>query len=761
MSMIKYLVMELFALLSGGRAVRLLETDPPEGEQELLEAGGAVQGGEGSVWDVTVLKFGKSARSPHFVYTKDRLATPQQLAKFNGARVYANRQADDFGHKKRNQKVATDIVGFLSDARATETEIRASFNVAPSAGWLKKDLLFAQEKKALGVYQLSIDGFGVAKPADYQGERLPVVESIENVDVDIVPQGAAGGGFNSLIESFNRNINQHFTEGVTAMKQKLALLFTLLYPTFLESKGVADWTKVDENQMFTYLLEADKAQGPTKLPDGMQLTEASVDAALTKIRESLNPAPAAPPAAAPKGGDSPGSVDPAKLTEALDPIQKELKAMRIESSARMLEGMLIKSGLPTPLRESIASHFKGQAFTEAEATSYINGQRETYAKLFPAQVNVPFIEAGQDRLDKIQLGVDGLFLESGNSLKPLSAEERKTMLKGVTPMRSIKEAYVLLTGDEQVTGVAPRQRLTESIITGDWTKVFADALNKRMVRDYTMMNLDTWRSFVDIVPLQNFMKQHRLRTGGYANLPTVAERGTYLPLTSPTDEEATYTPAKRGGTEDITREMIANDAVGAITKIPTRLARAASQTLHEFVYDLIKPSINPTVYDSVALYHANHSNTATTALGTDGVALAAARLRMKKQTNKDNSKRLGLRAGILLVPSDLEEAAYKNLTPAYSKSNQVPEFVQQLGIIPVVVDYWTDATDWVLVARREDIVGIEIGFVNGQETPELFVSDMPNAGSLFTNDAITYKIRHEYGGAVVDYRAFDGSIVAG
>jgi len=27
-------------------------------------------------------------------------------------------------------------------------------------------------------------------------------------------------------------------------------------------------------------------------------------------------------------------------------------------------------------------------------------------------------------------------------------------------------------------------------------------------------------------------------------------------------------------------------------------------------------------------------------------------------------------------------------------------------------------------------------------------------GSNFTNDVITYKVRHEYGGAVVDYRGF-------
>jgi hypothetical protein len=52
---------------------------------------------------------------------------------------------------------------------------------------------------------------------------------------------------------------------------------------------------------------------------------------------------------------------------------------------------------------------------------------------------------------------------------------------------------------------------------------------------------------------------------------------------------------------------------------------------------------------------------------------------------------------------------------------------------------------------------LEVGFLDGQESPELYVADSPTSGSLFTNDVITYKIKHIYGGAVIDFRAFDGS----
>jgi hypothetical protein len=44
--------------------------------------------------------------------------------------------------------------------------------------------------------------------------------------------------------------------------------------------------------------------------------------------------------------------------------------------------------------------------------------------------------------------------------------------------------------------------------------------------------------------------------------------------------------------------------------------------------------------------------------------------------------------------------------------------------------------------------------VGGQVNPMLFVQDMPLYGLNFSQDIISFKVRHEYGGAVVDYRGF-------
>jgi hypothetical protein len=62
-------------------------------------------------------------------------------------------------------------------------------------------------------------------------------------------------------------------------------------------------------------------------------------------------------------------------------------------------------------------------------------------------------------------------------------------------------------------------------------------------------------------------------------------------------------------------------------------------------------------------------------------------------------------------------------------------------------------------SRPDDIQTIELGFLDGQQEPQLFVQDMPNVGSMFTNDKLTYKIRHIYGGGVIDYRGADKEVV--
>jgi hypothetical protein len=289
--------------------------------------------------------------------------------------------------------------------------------------------------------------------------------------------------------------------------------------------------------------------------------------------------------------------------------------------------------------------------------------------------------------------------------------------------------------------------------------VLGDSITRRMVAEYGQPSLQTWRQIVSSMPPVNDFRTQRIdRVGGYGVLPTVNQGAPYQPLTTPGNEEVTYALAKKGGTEDITLEMIANDDVRAIARIPQKLGLAAAQTLFRFVWDFFNPASNPTIYDGTGLW-TGHNNAASSALSS--AAVSAGRLAMRSQTAYgDTSDVLSIIPRNLIVVNDLEELAFQLTTSAVAlpsgaptgAASNTPNMHSGLGM--AVVDYWTSTTGWLLVGDPNLCPTFELGFYNGREQPEMFTQSDPAVGSMFDADKVTYKIRHIYSGAVLDYRAF-------
>lgn len=365
---------------------------------------------------------------------------------------------------------------------------------------------------------------------------------------------------------------------------------------------------------------------------------------------------------------------------------------------------------------------------------------ETYKNRLTARTFIPVLP-GEDRADKAKTMLDDFFANKPGCI------------------RSFKECYMLITGDKHVTGRlrdCNQSLMRESLSdAGNLDVVLGDAINRSMVADYRNADqYDVWRAIATIGRFDNFRTVHRTRFGGYGDLNTVAKGGAYPALVSPSDEEVTYAPAKRGGTESIGLEDIRNDNVGVIREVPKKLSKTAKRTLAKFVLDFIRT--NPVIYDGVALFHATHGNLGSAALSA--AAVAAGHTAMHNQVEPGSNDRLPISPRILLVPFDQHETGFNIFQ---RNTNNDKTFVQRLSLDVLAVWYWLDVTDWALAADPNDIASIEVGFLNGNEEPELFVQDKPNSGSMFSNDKLTWKISHIYGGAVTDYRGLYKSAVAG
>ena len=342
------------------------------------------------------------------------------------------------------------------------------------------------------------------------------------------------------------------------------------------------------------------------------------------------------------------------------------------------------------------------------------------------------------------------------------------LIAGTGPIRSFREAYAEITGDRKVSGRVEdcnRAKMgeafagdifhfTEAVDTTAFSNVLGATVNRMMLEEYRKGGrYDAWKRLASVANAADFRTKHCVRYGGYGDLPAVGQGENYPALISPADEATSYGITKRGGVETVTLEAIRNDDVQFIQRLPKRLAEAAHRTLSKFVLGFLRD--NPVIYDGLTLFHASHGNLATADLSA--VSLEAGRAAMRKQKELSSNDPLNIAPRCLFVPLDLEETAFNlfqrgaNLDKTFSQSNPLDV---------VRVWYWSDPDDWCLSADPAACPTIEVGFLDGNEEPEIFAQDMPSVGSLFSNDVLTYKVRHIYGGAVTDFRGLYKSVKA-
>lgn len=647
---------------------------------------------DGSI-EVTIVRAGTSINGNYYPDAVLREAVPQ----FEGVRVFVKSDTD---HIKGSGKDVRSLIGGIYGVRFVEGKtpetgrLVGTFKPLDPNDAVVVKMTGAVKQGLQGLLGLSIDALARTKQRQDGSRRLREAVKFTKVhSVDLIVEPGAGGGLDRLTEAAPEPTN----EGSTMPLWKQRMLEAI------KAKSPTEYAKID----------ADKI-GDDEL---VNLHEA--------VCGSL-----VPPAGQQRMNEA---ADDAPLTRA------DLLMFQVRQAAQV---KIAGSTLPQPAKDRLQAQFAAtERFTEAQVDEAITAER-TYLGRFTESgtVRVPMFGTGSiqvgDRTVVVKDMLDAFF-------DPAHKDHRS--------VQSFKECYIEITGDRRVSGElddVDMGRLAESlgvmresVSSSTWADALGDSITRRMQAVYTgLTDLDAWKRVATYGPVNDFRTQERVRIGGYGNLPAVTQGSAYVALTSPGDDKATYAVTKRGGTEDVTIEAIRNDDVQAIRRIPIELALAAKNTLYEFVFDFFRT--NPTIWDTKALYHADHGNLFTVAFSAS--EYAAHRLAMLKQTRAGSAKRLATPPKSLLVPFELEEGAFN----AFQRATNIDKTFVQSNVPDIIgVSYWTDANDWCTVADPLRLPVIEIGFLDGREDPELFVQDMPNVGSMFSNDKLTYKIRHIYGGA--------------
>ena len=479
---------------------------------------------------------------------------------------------------------------------------------------------------------------------------------------------------------------------------------------------------------------------------------------------------------------------------------------------------LTDSGLKTAAVKRLRESLRPQTFETVEAakeatTAAIDAEREYIVAVSDAPAIVGagterHIEAGNDELDTFQTRLDATLMD-----RPIKTD--KGLIAGFSGYREAWHQWTGLVGDKDARGRSmgrnigldanahsvlgtlngfagtpySRQygalaesmkpgggfrRAQEAIITTTFGQAWGDSVTRALIANFNLDAFQDWRKVVSkFGSVSDFRTQRRQHLGGFANLSSVSEGGTYTDLTNPADTEETFAPVKYGNTFNISMESILNDDIGVVQALVQSLGRAAVRTLREDVLDLVTTD-NPTMgEDAVALYSTARTGTVQDNLTTaalTGAALRDIRISMRdKQAYGNTAETLGNAnlPKILIVPNELEAqaTAFIDSTVAIMEPDAtaampadanatVPNqpWIRQLDLL--VYDELTNAGDYFLMADPMLAPTVEVDFLNGRQEPEVFVQNEATNGANFTADTVTYKIRHIWARAVLDYRSF-------
>lgn len=329
-------------------------------------------------------------------------------------------------------------------------------------------------------------------------------------------------------------------------------------------------------------------------------------------------------------------------------------------------------------------------------------------------------------------------------------------------------------------GTRPIWHFQEAMSTDDFPLLFGTVLDRQLLGSYTEAPY-SWSRYAKRATVRDFRTvQRNFMNGLEGVLSTVNESGEYTEA-SLAEGQYTYSVKKYGRRVPLTWETMINDDLDAFRDIPDRLGKSARRTEEKFVTELYVDTTGP----KAATFTAISGNPALSI-----TALQSAMSVLLTQVDADGEP-ITVGSMTLVVPPQLQVTAGNILNatslaigtvgqgadaaPTEEQRLVTANWIRGQGIIDSVTNFYIPIvattngdTSWFLMAQPS--VGrpaMEIGFLRGYETPQLFRKSS-NAISMgggptdpmdgdFDTDHMHYKVRHVLGGAIMETKSIVAS----
>lgn len=351
------------------------------------------------------------------------------------------------------------------------------------------------------------------------------------------------------------------------------------------------------------------------------------------------------------------------------------------------------------------------------------------------------IEAGEKTRSA---ALDGLLLRSGIKIEkpsPGASNFRgRSLLEVCRELLEINGVNCRSMSRMELAG-----RALASGSTSDLPYIFSSLVGRTLQNAYTEWP-STWRPFVAPVPAMDFRDIHAIKLSGAPDLKGLNENGEYQ-TASFSDAKESYRLITKGIKVPLTRQMIINDDLRALSRIPQLFGVAAKRMESDAVYSLL--TANAAMSDGVALFHADHKNLAGTGTAISSTSLGVGRAAMRKQTGL-KGERIDVIPAFLLTPVAKETDA-----EILIRSASLPTSSYSAGVVnpwagklePISDPHLDDnsSTAWYLLGHPNQVALIEVAWLEGEEQP--FVDQEID----FNSDAMIIKVRHDFAAGVADH----------
>lgn len=390
--------------------------------------------------------------------------------------------------------------------------------------------------------------------------------------------------------------------------------------------------------------------------------------------------------------------------------------------------------------EALCRHFNVDS-TEyiRTGTSLVDVQKAVLEQKKAERVATATVTITEDESDKYRAAVvDGMLMRAGMVVdNPATGADSfrgmalRTMFANTLEREGVKNAFRLDDND------LLKRALTG---TGSLPGILSNIAHKSMAQGYQEAET-TFQLFTSKGSVSDF-KEHtvyQLSEGG--DLKIINENGEFE-----NDELIESNVTKRiytfGKKFSFTRQMLINDDLSVLTRVPMIHAMAAKRNINQAVYRALTAK---TLYDE-----AKKGNAAQTGAALALATLNAGRVAMRKQKGLRGKAVLNITPKFLIVPTELEFTALQLLNstsdPTAAHAGVVNPLARSLTVIADAELDGIDTSAWYLAANPNAVDTIEVTYLNGNETP--IIESKVSWDTL----GIEYRMYLDYGVTALDYR---------